>query len=240
MLLYAVILLFPPTGVVHLLVLGWFVVTEGISHRVHEVTIGAYGTVVFIGVVAQLSTPERRIAGMQQALVAIALLLTIIIPATGEFDPLLLTLLVPLVLIAALHPARDELFRTKIQPSRDLMVLAGIATIPLIAFAIDNIAKTATQAPKHLAHWPFMAAFGIMLVLISWLAALRPPGWRLTAWSAGGALAVYGLVSVVHPHDASSGGYLWGPLAMAWAIAFIVVAEREARSSSRSATETYA
>lgn len=82
---------------------------------------------------------------------------------------------------------------------------------------------------EHFFHWPGMAAVAGAIILVGLLAALRIRGWRVSAWTAGLALAYYGLVSVLTPDDASSGGYLWGGLAIAWGIVFIVLAEREAR-----------
>jgi hypothetical protein len=83
---------------------------------------------------------------------------------------------------------------------------------------------------EHFFHWPGMAAVAVAIILVGLLAALRIRGWRVTAWTAGLALAYYGLVSVLTPFDASSGGYLWGGLAIAWGIVFIILAEREARA----------
>lgn len=84
---------------------------------------------------------------------------------------------------------------------------------------------------EHFFHWPGMAAVAVAIILVGLLAALRIRGWRVTAWTAGLALAYYGLVSVLTPDDASSGGYLWGGLAIAWGIIFVILAEREARAA---------
>ena len=54
----------------NLLVIGWFADFEdAISHRVHEVSIGALFTLGFVGVVAQLRRADRT-TGAVQAVVA--------------------------------------------------------------------------------------------------------------------------------------------------------------------------
>lgn len=84
---------------------------------------------------------------------------------------------------------------------------------------------------EHFFHWAGMAAVALAIILVGLLAALRIRGWRVTAWTAGLALAYYGLVSVLTSADASSGGYPWGGLAIAWGVVFVFLAEREARAA---------
>lgn len=98
------------------------------------------------------------------------------------------------------------------------------------AVEVAQLTPEETELVEHPFHWPGMAAVSVAIVLVGLLAALRIRGWRVSAWTAGLALAYYGLVSVLTPADVSSGGYLWGGLAIAWGVVFVVLAEREARA----------
>lgn len=106
--------------------------------------------------------------------------------------------------------------------------------------AIEKGTSQATrQAVQHYGHWSAMGAFSLSLLILAVIAALRPPGWRIVAWSSGLGVMLYGLASLLNPTDASAHG---GPAAIAalvWGGALIVTAEREHRTpvSSRSGTE---
>jgi hypothetical protein len=93
------------------------------------------------------------------------------------------------------------------------------------------------QAALHFGHWSAMAAFAVSIVCLAGVASLRPPGWRLSGWSAGLAAFVYGLASLIVPDDASAATAVWAILAMVWGIGFIVAAEYEVRIA-RAAEET--
>jgi hypothetical protein len=81
---------------------------------------------------------------------------------------------------------------------------------------------------KHIAegHYRNMAAFSFIVLLVGLLASLRPKGWRLAAWVAGGLQLLLGLTSVALPDAESSLGLAWGLAAIVWGVTFIVAAER--------------
>ena len=83
------------------------------------------------------------------------------------------------------------------------------------------------EQAQHFGHWSAMGAFALIIVALGAIAALRPTGWRLPAWSAGLSMMVIGIASLTFPQDASSLGGPWALLAIAWGAAFIVVAQRE-------------
>jgi len=85
------------------------------------------------------------------------------------------------------------------------------------------------EAAQHFGHWSAMGAFGLIILGLAGVAALRPPGWRIPAWSAGLSSILYGSASFANPGDASSATSLWALLAIAWGVAFILAAERERR-----------
>ena len=82
---------------------------------------------------------------------------------------------------------------------------------------------------EHSGHWSAMAGFAIGLVVMAFLVAIRVRGSRVTAWSVGLAVAYYGIVSLATPDDASSAGSIAGILCVLWGVAFVALAERDAR-----------
>lgn len=104
--------------------------------------------------------------------------------------------------------------------------------------AIERGTSPATrQAVQHYGHWSAMGAFSLSLLILAVIAALRPPGWRIVAWSSGLGVMLYGLASLLNPADASAHG---GPAAIAaliWGGALIATAEREKRALPSSRTE---
>ncbi|MDP8959750.1 MAG: hypothetical protein M3N51_11315 [Actinomycetota bacterium] len=105
------------------------------------------------------------------------------------------------------------------------------------ALAEAGLSPETQVAVEHAGHWTAMAAFAVIVIAVGLVAALRVRGWRLTAWSVGAAVAYYGLASVLTPADASSGGAMWGGLAMVWGVLFVILAERELRADRRRPAE---
>jgi hypothetical protein len=225
-----------------LLWLGWFL-DEGsdqISHRVHEITFGALFAVVFVGVVAQLRHPERNLAGMLQAILAVGVLAAVEVSASGSADPLLLLYVVPVVTLAVLHPARRRLFWPPLAPGGWQLGL-GLAAVPaLLVMATDELDRASQQVGGHVEHWGAMAAFAFTVIGLILIAGLRPPGWRVSAWSAGVATAIYAGTSVAYPDDASSAVLRtppWVFMALVWSGLFVVVAERTRPERERPAAK---
>ncbi len=214
-----------------LLWLGWFLGagTDQISHRVHEVVFGTLFAVVFVGLIAQLRHPARNVAGMQQAVLTVVVLAAVEVLASGSADPLLLIYLLPVILLVVLHPARGQLVRPPLRPSGRLIVLGTVAVPALLVMAFDELDLASRHVGGHVEHWGAMAAFALTLIGLVLIAGLRPPGSRVSAWSAGGAMAIYAATSVGYPDDASSAVLrtdLWVGLSLAWSVLFVTVAER--------------
>jgi hypothetical protein len=83
----------------------------------------------------------------------------------------------------------------------------------------------------HFGHWSAMGAFNLIVAGLALMASLRPPGWRLPAWSAGLSAILFGLTSIANPGDASALNGYWSVLAIAWGVGFIVIAEATRRES---------
>ncbi|MEE8331206.1 MAG: PspC domain-containing protein [Acidimicrobiia bacterium] len=216
------------------LFLGWFVdFDDNISHRVHEITFGMLLAMVLVGVIVQLRSPERHIAGMQQA-VAVVLILTVVVTASTGWEWTTLIYLVPAVTIAMLHPSRQEIFRPRVSPAGGLLFLMVMLTLPaLIAFS-EEFDKAANNVRFHQSHWGGMAAFGLALLATGYLAALRVRGWPLAAWTTGLSMVVYGIASLRFRFDASARPYVGGVLVLMWAVAWLVTAERARLREARS------
>lgn len=96
--------------------------------------------------------------------------------------------------------------------------------------ATDSAAEA--EQVVHYGHWSAMGAFNLILIGLALVAALRPPGWRLPAWSAGLSAILLGAASIANPGDASALNGYWSVFAIAWGVGFIVIAEATRRESA--------
>ena len=92
---------------------------------------------------------------------------------------------------------------------------------------VRRVTDSPEQAEEaaHAGHWSAMGAFNLVLAALAIVAALRPPGWRLPAWSAGLSAVLLGVASIANPGDASAINAYWSVFAIAWGVGFILVAE---------------
>lgn len=221
------------------LAVGWVQGGDEMMHRVHDVAWGAFAVILVCGsAAAQLWTPERRPAAMQQLLACLAAG-GLSMAASGALVPSHLIrgafLAVPAAVMLTLHPVRKDVLRVG-RPSPVLAALAIVAAVPLVRFAIEQIRiqRVDTVSPHGIAfHWGTMATLALAITATMLVASVRAPGWRLPAWCAGLALAVFGSASVIYPGYASSVGRAWGTCAIALAIVFVVVAERQLAAQRR-------
>ncbi|MGH8912839.1 MAG: hypothetical protein ACRDVD_10015, partial [Acidimicrobiia bacterium] len=185
------------------LFLGWFVDFEdAISHRVHEITFGSLFAIVLAGVGTQLRSPDRHVAGLQQALVTVVVLSAVVAASTGwEWTSLLY--LLPLVTIALLHPARRQIVLPSVKVLPVLALLVVAASLPALTAFVVEFSKATLEVRGHQAHWGGMAAFALVVPAIGAIAAAGVPGWPVAAWSSGLAAMAYGVASLAFPFDAS-------------------------------------
>jgi hypothetical protein len=107
---FVAFLLFALRETMTMVVSAWFDGYAFPGHRVHHIMIGGTLAVFATTVAVQLYRPTKRVGALQAALafVITAFVLTAIaseLTAVGE----LLVFLIPVVLIALVHPARSEL-----------------------------------------------------------------------------------------------------------------------------------
>jgi hypothetical protein len=202
------------------------------SHRVHDLTFGFLFTTAVVGVLVQLTRSSQNVAGMVMAFIPwVGLLLSGVLSA--DVDRVVLRnpssfVIPPTVIVALLHPAGREFFRSFAlsRVNSLLIALVIVAAVPLLAFASTNIGLQATVSDEHagMGHYGFMGAFSFTVVVVGLLASLRPDGWRLAAWVAGLLPLLLGLASVIYPVT-SSLSLPWAIGAIAWGIGFVAAAE---------------
>ena len=141
-------------------------------------------------------------------------------------------LLGTVALLAPLARARrwDALRSWHWSPAAATLVILAIG--PCVAYAWSAATGSAqiTDDTWGLDHWPVQAAFPLAVLLIAALAAGRPAGWRLPAWSAGAAAAWFAVVAWLEPHLVGSISRPWAAVTLLWAVAFVAVGERGAAS----------
>jgi hypothetical protein len=194
------------------------------------------GVIIAIGFVVQLWAPERKIAGVQQAAIGL-LALGIAGLIGGRIEPLAGSLvgLVATVVLVALHPARRAFFRLGAHPSLRLAMLSMLAAIPAIIYATAMLIQARQAGPScffgrcaygdRLAE---MASLAVTLVAGGLLAASKPEGWRITAWSVGVAAIIPGAASIVLPAFPGAVGQAAGAVGVIWGVLFIAIAVWEA------------
>jgi hypothetical protein len=213
------------------------------GHRIHDLTFAfLFGTAV-VGLVAQLVSPSKNVAGLLMAVIPWAALVLVfpltsywVAPGAG-FVMVVTAIFGALTLNAAIfHPTGRDLFRSfsVSRLERVMLALMVVAAAPLLAFASGNIEmqRTVTNDHSDAGHYGFMAALSFTVIGVGLLASMRPEGWRLTAWVAGILPALLGLASIMFPVD-SSLSVPWAFAAIAWGVVFIATAARSASTSSR-------
>jgi hypothetical protein len=132
-------------------------------------------------------------------------------------------------LVVAVHPMGRALVRPHTESGFAAVptVLLLLAAVPVGLYAVNEATIQIQMTDSHAAdgHYGLMAAMGVTLLVHGLFASGAPTGWRFSAWSAGGLAVVFGLSSVVFPLHASSIGTVWGSLAIAWGVVFIVTSE---------------
>lgn len=225
---------------------GWFPGTDLGPHRLHQIVIAATLWAVLLGMLVQLHAPETSIGGVYQT--ALVVLAVFVGGAVGGFFlPPVLIFLVLAIVAAALHPAGRDVVRvlTPRKLDRWLLALVIVAAVPLLLFAANQTAlQLGTAGHSHAehaeagsehekahqehideGHFASMTGLAFAIIALGLLASLRPPGWWLPAWTAGGMAVVYGLASTLFPDLASSAGTLWGGLAVLWGMGLVATAE---------------
>jgi peptidoglycan/LPS O-acetylase OafA/YrhL len=222
------------------LVLGLIPDSSASSSAAGNVAYGVIGAVLIAPALAsQVRRPERKIAPLQQiALVALALACAAL--ASGEPVGVAgaVVVLIPLLVLLALHPDRRDVLRRPRRPSVPLLALALAAAVPALVYAWEVTANGRADLPPEDSFayvpslWSAAAGMALGAILVAVLAALRPPGWPVSAGCVAVAALLFGIASNINPDIAASGGRGWGSAAIVWSLAWIAVAARERASDA--------
>lgn len=211
------------------------------AHRTHFLIVGIISWAFLLATFAQLRKPERRVASMLQ-LVVMALGGTVVYAFSGTFGQWLSEewiVLVPVLVLALLHPNAGDLV-AKPGFDRNMTRLAGITTIPWLAFIVDNsrlqLINAAGDAHAEMEHWATAALFGIVIVACAVIGSTDHRGWRLPAWIAAGGSVIFGVHSLVFSGRPSGLTTAWAVAAVIWGVAFAATIFRRAPRAPDSAT----
>ncbi len=209
---------------------------EDLAHRTHLFIVGIVMWAMVLAVVVQLRKPARRAAPMLLAVV-IALGAAVMYALSGTLQAWLLeegTLVVPVLLLAWLHPRARDLVR---RPAfdRDMVRLAALAAVPWAVYAVDHarlqLTSPATGLHAEPEHWATAALMAIAIVASSFIGASDHDGCHLPAWIAALASVLIGAHSLVFPGLPSALATVWAVLAISWGVAFAVALVRRSPAS---------
>jgi hypothetical protein len=228
-------------GVTTLTIGLWLANQNALTTPVSDLSFFALGAIIVgIGFAVQLRTPERKIAGVQQAVLGL-LALGVAGLIGNRIEPLVgsLLFLVAAAILAALHPARRAFFKLGGGLSAPLAALSILAAVPAVGYAASMLVLARSAGPScFVGRCPYgdrlaeMAALALSIVLVGMLAALKTPAWRVAARSAGASAVILGLASILLPGAPGALGQAWGALTAMWGVLFVVAAEWEARQQT--------
>ncbi|RQH00836.1 hypothetical protein [Natrarchaeobius oligotrophus] len=213
------------------------------AHRVHHAVIGGTLTVFAATIAIQLYRPTKRVGALQAAIAFAVAAFAVTLVASGPAAAGgLLVFLVPVLVIAALHPARGHLVPSLERADARLLGLATVGAIGFAVVAAGEYASHATLGDEHVlfGHYEFMTFALASVALFALLSALRPIGWRALAYAGGVVAVLFAAGSLAFPglEQGSSLGPVAAVAVIVWAVAFVALAEHVDRTDSRDAERT--
>jgi hypothetical protein len=205
------------------------------SHAAGNLAYGIIGAVLVAPAFAsQVRRPQQKVAPLQQ-IAAVALALACVAGASRSYAGVAgaAVVLVPLIVVLALHPALREAFWQGRRPSMPLVVVALVGLVPAVAYAWEMAANGRANLPPEDSYayvpsvWSATAAMALATVLIALLAARRPPAWPIPAACVAVAGFLFGAASIVNPDVPASGGRGWGAVAILWSLVWVAAATHE-------------
>lgn len=202
------------------------------THFVHGATFMTLIWILGLAMLVQLYRPVERITAMRVALLVpiIAAFDIAIQVVDGVFDPMILVFFAPVLIAAALHPARRNLVPRRVL-SREgttvpLLGLAAVAVVPVAVYAVGQATLQLTLADEHavVSHYSTMVSFTILLVALAALAGVVGSGGRGPAYAAAVMAIVFAAASWYQP-TASAIDPIWALLAVLWGLAVVVAFE---------------
>jgi hypothetical protein len=222
-------------------ILAWVVTAFGADHHGHEIhffTLSLLTWSVVAGVAVNVRHTHRQVGAAWvyslTSVLAFAMFLALA-DVPPEMVPVLAAVTVVGLVAFLTHPSRlRDKFRPTARPSVALLGLLVIAAAPLMGYAMGQLQIHAASGPgdEHyeFGHWLVMAIYAFTVVAVGLVAAVKVAGWRTPAWVTGALVAGLGIgslgITAVSQLSAP-----WAMAAIAWGIAFVVVAELEARAT---------
>lgn len=139
------------------------------------------------------------------------------------------------IVLYLLHPDRAETMRLR-STSVPLLLLGLVALVPATIFALDQAelqrnANAALDPHAEFHHYSGMAAVGLLLAAGALASATGGGGKRLVAWATGLGAALWAVASLAYPDHLGATDTLWAILTLAWGVAVVALAEREAHTT---------
>ena len=137
-------------GVTALTIGLWLAHQNALTTPVSDLSFFALGAIIVgIGFAVQLRAPERKIAGVQQAVLGL-LALGVAGLIGNRVEPLVgaLLFLVAAAILAALHPARRACFKLGGGLSAPLAALSILAAVPAIGYAASMLVQARSAGPS--------------------------------------------------------------------------------------------
>jgi hypothetical protein len=237
-LITAVLMLALPMAPFLVIPVAWpFLAEQTGTHQFHDVGVATLLWLMLLGLLVQFRGARRQVGAMQQTLLVIGMFIgatAVTRPAT-LLQPLMFSFALPFV-VAVLHPARLDVARIRWRLDPWLGAGAAMSAVPFLAYGWQQLRLDSSHLPlvAHGGHWTTMATVAAAIPALALLGAGRPSGWRVPAWSAGGAAILLGVASLSLQHRPSSVGPAWSALTIVWGLSFIILGI--ARSRMRPAT----
>lgn len=205
----------------HLLVTGWFDGSDGGARRVDDLAWAAIeGVIVAAGLLAQLRRPERHAAGLRQSLLGLMALVAGGV-LTGAFDPATIVVVLLVVVLAVLHPARADVFRRPGRPDFSVLPVALVIAGGTVWWASAVLGRfSALPADDvHVVHQDAAALVGLAIgVALTALLGAFDRRSRMPGVCAGVALLLVAIASLLFPDQADAfplaGAIAAGPAAV--------------------------
>lgn len=209
--------------------IGSFVDESQDLHLIHNLSGAAvYGVLLGVGLIALAARPESFAAVFQGLTLASVGALIGGLLAGDLVEGFWFIVPVVVLILFVLYPGRAAFLKVgNLQPG--LLVLAFLAAVPMIAYALTQASLQANGSAldPHVEahHYGGQAVGSLMLLLFAFAPGLGSAGWRLAAWLAGASMAIIALGSLAYGDHASALDAPWAWLALAWAVAYVTVAE---------------
>lgn len=218
-------------------VTAWFVTGSELPLRTHFVVWGALAGVLVptAALMIALRPTRSRASAQQMGAIVVAVVLGSALSFEPENAGYAALLVVPALILIAMHPERSRLF-TRGRPDTPILVLAVVGAVPALSYAIVNLRASANTSYLDELHGGYAQAgiLALLLVLSTAVAALGAPGWRVSAWSAVVATAMLGTAGILYPSDPSSVGRSGGIGLVAAALILAVLTITRSRRQASS------